>query len=433
MSLSRGACAALGWSYAMCDKYNAVIARGGTQEAATRAALSTDFYSEIVAAMPWSANYWNPGLEDKAIGRDQAGHYYTISQWFLGKNIPADQVVGNYVLEIGTKKDLTYSEYVKLAQEKGQWYIGKMLNGPNDICGYRASGPESWKAWTFAEWINPLIGGAGTLSILPLQQWAGAPAFPVPPLVSPAYRECTPEGATEILEMCPDGSTWKRRRQCYLAKWVEQSQACPGQAQIGVTLDRDKTIKLMYSITPSAAGFPEESIQELAREEAAKKAKRYYEQTVRFLELPPGPEPIAPALAVRRDLGAFTINEFAQGPGRFVEEIFPVARAELKYRPTKAPVGVLWIPPEWMRMGRVRPTIERRRAPEVVPTVAPPPTEAAVMPPSVVTPLVVTPLVPEAPTIALPPPVRERPETQWVPPPIEKISMPPTPPTGKQY
>jgi hypothetical protein len=37
---------------------------------------------------------------------------------------------------------------------------------------------------------------------------------------------CT-EGTIEILEYCPDGVTWKRRRRCVGGQWVEESQTCP--------------------------------------------------------------------------------------------------------------------------------------------------------------------------------------------------------------
>jgi hypothetical protein len=36
------------------------------------------------------------------------------------------------------------------------------------------------------------------------------------------------EGSIEVLEYCPDGTTWKRRRICMGNKWVEESQDCPG-------------------------------------------------------------------------------------------------------------------------------------------------------------------------------------------------------------
>jgi len=38
--------------------------------------------------------------------------------------------------------------------------------------------------------------------------------------------ECK-EGSIEILEMCPDGQTWKRRRVCKNGKWMEETQQCP--------------------------------------------------------------------------------------------------------------------------------------------------------------------------------------------------------------
>jgi len=38
--------------------------------------------------------------------------------------------------------------------------------------------------------------------------------------------ECE-EGSIEILEMCPDAQTWKRRRVCKNGKWMEETQQCP--------------------------------------------------------------------------------------------------------------------------------------------------------------------------------------------------------------
>jgi len=38
--------------------------------------------------------------------------------------------------------------------------------------------------------------------------------------------ECI-EGSIEVLETCPDGVTWKRRRVCQAGKWVYQTQTCP--------------------------------------------------------------------------------------------------------------------------------------------------------------------------------------------------------------
>ena len=38
--------------------------------------------------------------------------------------------------------------------------------------------------------------------------------------------ECE-EGSVEIIEYCPDGQTWKRRKVCRSGKWVEEIQPCP--------------------------------------------------------------------------------------------------------------------------------------------------------------------------------------------------------------
>jgi len=37
------------------------------------------------------------------------------------------------------------------------------------------------------------------------------------------------EGQVEVLEYCPDGVTWKRRRVCRNGVWVEETQECPGK------------------------------------------------------------------------------------------------------------------------------------------------------------------------------------------------------------
>jgi hypothetical protein len=42
----------------------------------------------------------------------------------------------------------------------------------------------------------------------------------------PVAPECT-EGAVQILEYCPDGTTWKRRKVCVGGRWQEQTQSCP--------------------------------------------------------------------------------------------------------------------------------------------------------------------------------------------------------------
>jgi len=49
--------------------------------------------------------------------------------------------------------------------------------------------------------------------------------FPVCSAVPPPT--CT-EGAHEVLEYCPDGTTEKRWRDCINGEWVYNSQTCPG-------------------------------------------------------------------------------------------------------------------------------------------------------------------------------------------------------------
>ena len=73
--------------------------------------------------------------------------------------------------------------------------------------------------------------------------------------------ECN-EGAVEILEYCPDGVTWKKRKICVNGKWQEQTQTCPSipiideiTFEVRVTFDKGKTWITLYSQTIKAKLF----------------------------------------------------------------------------------------------------------------------------------------------------------------------------------
>jgi len=71
-------------------------------------------------------------------------------------------------------------------------------------------------------------GSSGANGVGVAHHWADVEEYGLIELVEegPAPPECE-EGSVEIIEICPDGQTWKRRRVCKAGRWVEESQECP--------------------------------------------------------------------------------------------------------------------------------------------------------------------------------------------------------------
>jgi len=125
----------------------------------------------------------------------------------------------NMTVEVRLYKDSdrAYVGGVRAELKIADTSISTTYTNKDGFASFKFNVPPEWLNQTFP--IKVVLGDLKNVQT----STVNLSVVPVPP---PPTPECT-EGAVEILEYCPDKTTWKKRRVCKGGVWVYEEQACP--------------------------------------------------------------------------------------------------------------------------------------------------------------------------------------------------------------